>query len=117
MVWTKEQRKKYSRENSWWWKGGRIKWSKGNKDYMWLYKPEDPRNTNGYIQEHRIVMEKYLGHQLLPTEYIHHINGDSCDNRIENLQLVTASEHSRIHKKLYSPLNGWLRLFMKIVCM
>jgi len=39
------------------------------------------------ICEHRKIMEEYLGRDLLPTEHIHHINGDKLDNRIENLEL------------------------------
>lgn len=30
---------------------------------------------------------------------IHHINGDSSDDRIENLQCLTRSEHTKIHNK------------------
>jgi len=49
---------------------------------------------------HRVIMEHKLGRKLLPTEIVHHINFDKLDNRIENLQLVSRSEHNKIHKFL-----------------
>lgn len=44
----------------------------------------------------RVVMEAHLRRPLLAREVVHHINGDSTDDRIENLRLFAShSEHMR----------------------
>lgn len=52
---------------------------------------------HGHKAEHRIVVERHLGRDLRPNEQVHHINGVKHDNRIENLQVVSAKEHAAIH--------------------
>ena len=50
------------------------------------------------MAEHRHIMEQYLGRSINPREHIHHINGDTLDNKIENLCLIALREHSAIHR-------------------
>lgn len=44
-------------------------------------------------------MEQYIGRKLTKDEIVHHINGIKNDNRIENLQIMTRTEHIYLHKK------------------
>lgn len=48
--------------------------------------------------EHRHIMEENLGRKLTRYEVVHHKNGNKRDNRIENLEIMSLSEHTRLHK-------------------
>lgn len=80
------------RDKSSHWKGGVIETKYG---YMMIYNSEKQK----YEREHRVVMEKYIGRSLLEYEDVHHINGIKSDNRIENLEILTRSEHAKEHGK------------------
>ena len=77
------------------WKGGRTHDGK----YILIRSVGHPRaKFNGkYVAEHVLVMEKHIGRFLFPNEIVHHINENKKDNRIENLQLMTRSEHMKKH--------------------
>jgi len=62
-----------------------------------IWCPEHPRNNSYYIFEHILIIEKYLGRYLFKNEVVHHKNGIRNDNRIENLEIKTKSQHARDH--------------------
>jgi len=74
--------------------------------YIYLYRPNHPNATKqGYIAEHRIIMENCLGRILNKNEHVHHINGIKDDNDIINLIVLTSNEHRRLHMLGNTPFN------------
>ncbi len=47
--------------------------------------------------EHRHVMEQHLGRALRTEEHVHHRNGNTRDNRLENLELIDGRKHITDH--------------------
>ena len=52
---------------------------------------------------HRFNAEKKIGRQLLPTEPVHHIDGNKLNNSLENLYVCSNKQkHGYIHASLES---------------
>lgn len=73
-----------------------------NFGYRVVFDPDSAQsNIKGERLEHRKIMEEYIGRPLTQDEVIHHINKNRLDNRIENLRIMTRSEHQRLHINEY----------------
>lgn len=68
--------------------------------YTKIYNPSHPRGgVYGYVFEHTYVIESTIKRFVKDNEAVHHINKKTADNRIENLALMTNSQHNILHKR------------------
>jgi uncharacterized protein (DUF1330 family) len=76
------------------WKGGR----RIRNGYIDILKPDHKfAGYDGYVSEHRIIVEKFIGRYLTKKECVHHLNNNKSDNRIENLVVFNShSNHIRL---------------------
>lgn len=78
--------------------------------YIRIYMPEHPlSDESGRILEHRYVAEKYLAKDdelievdnkkvLNPNLDVHHIDKNKLNNNVDNLKILTRSDHAKIHQ-------------------
>lgn len=69
--------------------------------YVGILNREHPYcNSQGYVPEHRLIMEQFLGRYLDPKEIVHHKNGLKTDNRIDSLELMDSnSDHIKLENR------------------
>ncbi len=60
--------------------------------------PDHPlAGPDGLVYIHRLVAYEKLGRLLRPDEQVHHLNGDTQDNRPENIIICSRQEHAHLH--------------------
>jgi hypothetical protein len=93
------------------WKGGVSTHSDG---YVYRHAPDHPYSSNGYVLEHRLVIEKrmrketprhrWIENGFLPLEIlVHHRDEDRSNNDPGNLMAITPSAHIRWHRSGKKP--------------
>lgn len=77
--------------------------AKGYIPVGWRKYPSFKRiNVRGYYfvgheRKHRILMENKLGWELPSDQVVHHIDGNILNNSLDNLCVMSRSEHSKLH--------------------
>jgi lambda repressor-like predicted transcriptional regulator len=81
-------------DHNYFWQGG---YTVDRDGYILVHCPSHPHATQGgYVRQHRLVLEETLGRILEPSEVVDHCNGDTSDNRAENLRLFPSNaDHLR----------------------
>lgn len=110
--WVKDQPRKYINghqnrgrrlaEKSEWWRGG----TKNEGKYISIYTPDHPHANGKYVLEHRLVVERILGHYLPVGSVVHHIDGNGKNNAPSNLVVCEDEKYHQLLHRRQEALNN-----------
>ena len=68
--------------------------------YIFVIVPGHPMSDlRGRVLEHRYVMSQHLGRILSKNEVVHHKEGNTKNNNINNLKLMDRDDHNKHHRR------------------
>lgn len=85
--------------------------------YIFFIDYDKVMKRHSTVRAHREVMEGVLRRKLSPQEVVHHKNDQKDDNRPENLEVMTASEHSIFHAYGGRDVADGMRGVVEIECL
>lgn len=78
-----------------------------NKNLFYAYRTTIGKEGIKNQKMHRVVMARALDRELLSSEHIDHINGDSLDNRRDNLRIATRVQNMANARKRIDNTSGF----------
>ncbi len=94
----------------------RLAWGQSNASGI-------SRKPNGYFEitrgpnkgrlQHVVIMEEHIGRKIRVDECVHHKDGQRDNNALSNLELLSRSEHARLHAKSRKMRRGENGRFVK----
>ena len=79
------------------WNAGTSQGWIDKRGYKWLYVSENGKRVAR--REHRVLMEQHIGRRLEPWELVHHKDGNTQNNSIDNLELTEWGKQTAEHHK------------------
>lgn len=66
-------------------------------------------STNEDVLVHRLLAVSKFGFDAVADSIVHHKNGVKWDNRPENIEVMSQSEHATMHGKQRAKEQGWYK--------
>lgn len=78
--------------------------------YMYFIDKDHPlANSQGKVYYHRHIMSLYINRWISRNEIVHHKDKNKQNNSIENLEILSNIEHSKLHNKKQ-------KIYLCIIC-
>ena len=72
------------------------------KGYVKVKRPDHKKaDSRGFVSEHTLAAQQKYRREVKPNEVVHHRDGNKKNNHWGNLEIMTRSQHGKVHKKQF----------------